>query len=204
MKTIGEKIKELRKKRGYTQEELAKLCGYTSLTTINKIELGKIRVTLETIEKLAKIFDISPSDLMGWSNDVPEMLPINTKKIRLLGDVACGEPIYADEEVNCYSEVNDEINADFAVRAKGDSMIGARIFDGDIVFVREQSMVENGDIAVVIIDDAVTLKRVYYYRDKNKLVLQAENPKYEPFVYIDNELDSVRILGKAIAFQSRL
>lgn len=203
MKTIGEKIKELRKQKGYTQEELAKLCGYTSLTTINKIELGKIRVTLETVEKLAKIFDISPSDLMGWSN-IPELLPVNTKKIRMLGNVACGKPIYADEEVDCYFEVDNEINADFAVRAKGDSMIGARIFDGDIVFVREQSMVENGDIAVVIVDDSVTLKRVYYYRDKNKLILQAENPKYEPFVYIENELDTVRILGKAIAFQSRL
>ena len=81
-------------------------------------------------------------------------------------------------------------------------MIGARILDGDIVFCRQQDMVENGEIAVVLINDEATLKRVYYYPEKKKLVLQAENPKYEPFVYVGEELDEIRILGKAIAFQS--
>lgn len=81
-------------------------------------------------------------------------------------------------------------------------MIGARIYDGDIVFVRKQSTVDNGEIAAVLIDDEATLKRVYYYPDKNKLVLSPENPKYEPFVYIGEELSEVRILGKAVAFQS--
>lgn len=81
-------------------------------------------------------------------------------------------------------------------------MTGARIMDGDIVFCRQQDMVNNGEIAVVLIADEATLKRVYYYPDKKKLVLQAENPKYEPFVYIAEELDQIRILGKAVAFQS--
>lgn len=81
-------------------------------------------------------------------------------------------------------------------------MIGARIKDGDIVFCVEQSMVDNGEIAAVIIGDEATLKRVYYYPEKGKLVLQAENPKYEPFVYVGEELNQIRIIGKAVAFQS--
>ena len=81
-------------------------------------------------------------------------------------------------------------------------MINARIQDGDIVFIRKQSTVDNGEIAAVIIDDEATLKRIYYYPDKKKLILQAENPSYEPFVYIGEELNQVRVLGKAIAFQS--
>ena len=83
-------------------------------------------------------------------------------------------------------------------------MINARIMDGDIVFIREQSMVDDGEIAAVVIEDEATLKRVYYYREENKLVLQAENPKYRPLVYSGAELDTIRILGKAVAFQSDL
>ena len=76
--------------------------------------------------------------------------------------------------------------------------------DGDIVFIREQPMVNNGEIAAVIIDDEATLKRVYYYPEKQKLMLVPENTKYEPLVYIGEELEQIRILGLAVAFQSDL
>lgn len=107
-----------------------------------------------------------------------------------------------NEEYGSFISTTDDLDVDFCLRAVGDSMIGARIYDGDIVFVRKQSSVDNGEIAAVLIDDEATLKRVYYYPDKNKLVLSPENPKYEPFVYIGEELSEVRILGKAVAFQS--
>lgn len=94
------------------------------------------------------------------------------------------------------------IKADFCLRAQGDSMIDARIHDGDIVYVRKQEAVDNGEVAVVLIGDEATLKRVYYYPDKQKLLLQPANPKYEPFIYVGDELDQIRILGKAVAFQS--
>lgn len=81
-------------------------------------------------------------------------------------------------------------------------MIGARIYDGDIVFIKKQDMVNNGEIAAVIIDNEATLKRVYYYPEKNKIVLNPENPAFEPLVYINEELNEIRILGKAVAFQS--
>ena len=115
-----------------------------------------------------------------------------------------GEPIYADEDKESYVMADMDINADFCLTAKGDSMINARINDGDIVFIRKMPMVNNGDIAAVIIDDEATLKRVYYYPEKNKLILSPENPEYEPLVYINEELNDIRILGKAVYFMSAL
>lgn len=130
--------------------------------------------------------------------------PIQTQRIPMLGEIACGEPIWCDEDRESYIEAGTNIRADFCLKAKGDSMINARICDGDIVFIRQQPLVENGDIAAVIIDNEATLKRVYFDKENGKLVLQAENPKYMPLVYIGDELNSIRILGKAIAFESSL
>ena len=83
-------------------------------------------------------------------------------------------------------------------------MINAGIDSGDTVLIREAPIVDNGQIAAVIIDDEATLKRVYYYKDKNKLVLQAENPRYEPLVFTNEELNTIRILGKAVAVIKKL
>ena len=211
--TIGDRIKHLRKEAGLTQKELALKCGYTSLTTINKIELGINSVPLSIVEKIAKVFNVSPAYLMGWEEKttpqngidlfkLDNIFPISTQKIPFLGSVACGEPIYAEEDKESYIQLGTNVNADFCLRAKGDSMIGARIHDGDLVFVRKQEMVDNGEIAVVLIGDEATLKRVYYYPESQKLMLQAENPSYAPFMYVGEELDQIRILGKAVAFQS--
>ena len=205
---IGEKIKSLRTKQGITQEELAIAAG-TKKQTIHKYETGIIsNIPASKIKAIADKLGTTPAYLMGWE-DVstsfeghPDIFPISYKKFRVLGEIACGEPIYADEDRETAILANSNIDADFCLYAKGDSMIGARIMDGDIVFIKQCSMVQNGEIAAVIIEDEATLKRVYYYPDKNKIVLSSENPKYEPFVYIGEELDSIRILGKAVAFQS--
>ena len=125
-----------------------------------------------------------------------------TKRFLLLGDIACGKPIVANEEKELYVEAGAGIQADFCLRARGDSMIGARIYDGDIVFIQQQDMVDDGEIAAVIIDDEATLKRVNYYPEKNLLILKAENSKYEDLIYTGEELNHIRILGKAVAFQS--
>ena len=96
------------------------------------------------------------------------------------------------------------IKADFCLRASGDSMIGARILDGDIVFIRKQDMVENGEIAAVVVnnENEATLKRFFYYKERSMLILKAENPQYEDLIFQNEELNQVHILGKAIAFQS--
>ena len=120
----------------------------------------------------------------------------------MLGEIACGQPIYTNEDRESYVSASTEIRADFCLKAKGDSMVNARIMDGDIVFIRQQPVVDNGDIAAVIIDDTATLKRVYYYPEEQKIVLSAENSRYAPIVYTGEELDHVHILGLAVAFQS--
>ena len=156
------------------------------------------------VVSLAEALGTTPSMLMGWRAGFDNVMPIKTKKLPILGSIACGEPIYAEEEHESFCAVGGEIDADFCLRAKGDSMIGARINDGDIVFIRAQDSVDNGEIAAVIIGDEATLKRVYYYPNEGKLVLSPENPRYAPLVYVGGELDSIKIIGKAVMFQSRI
>lgn len=206
---IGARVKELRKSLGLTQKELAEKCGYKSLTTINKIELGINSIPLDTVEKLASALQVSPAYLMGWKSNPNETLsnelrPVNLKRFPMLGEIACGKPIFANEEHETYIDASADIKADFCLTAKGDSMVGARIHNGDVVFIKEQSIVDNGQIAAVIIDNDVTLKRWYFYPDKKKLILQAENPSYEPFVFIGEELNNIRCLGRAVSFMSNL
>ena len=122
--------------------------------------------------------------------------------VPLLGPIACGEPILADENIEDYVRANTDLRASFALRCKGDSMINARIFDGDIVYIRQQEDVDNGEIAAVLIGDEATLKRVYKY--PNRLELRPENPTYAPLNYEGEELRNVRILGKAVAFLSTI
>ena len=136
-----------------------------------------------------------------FANSVSNIIPMPTmRKIPLVGSIACGTPILAEE--NCEGEVDvpDHVRADFALRCKGDSMINARIFDGDIVYIRQQESVEHGEIAAILIDDEATLKRVYMYDDC--ISLEAENPQYKPMVYRGEEMNNIRILGKAVAFTS--
>lgn len=206
--TTGEIIKNLRKSHKMTQEELATKLGFQTKSAICKIEKNQRDVSQSTIAKLSKIFDVSPSYILGFEEraESPDLSryglrPIVKKRLPLLGNIACGEPKYADEDRESYIEAGADIGADFCLRANGDSMINARIHDGDIVFIRSMPQVENGQIAAVIIDDEATLKRVYYYAGK-MIVLHAENPKYSDIVYEGADLDKVHILGLAVAFQS--
>lgn len=206
--SISERIKYRREELGLTQSELAKLLGLADKSSISKYESSSKNITLTTIEKIANALKTTPSYLMGWedtSESLPEdIIPFAPKYVPLLGEVACGEPVYSEELRGSYIKVDEDINVDFCLIAKGDSMINARIYDGDVVYVKKQSYVDNGDIAVVLIGEETTLKRVYYYPDSYKLLLQPENPAYEPLIYIGNELESVRILGKAVFFQSNI
>ena len=212
--TVGEKIREARLKKGYTQTELAELLGYKSRSSINKIEVEGRDIPRSSVIKFAKALDVTPAYLMGWE-DEPEpeqslydrfdnLHPVKLKRFPLLGEIACGEPIYAEEDHESYVSADADIRADFCLKAKGDSMINADIHDGDVVFIRKQDMVENGEIAAVIIEDEATLKRVYYDRESNRLQLIAENPKYAPLVYMGKELDYIRILGKAVTLMREL
>lgn len=205
-----ERLKELRAARGLLQKDVAAVLGIDR-TTYVKYEKGQSEPSFDILTKLADYFGVSVDYLLGKSKEKSAfdgnfekygLLPVKMKKFRVLGEFACGKPIYADEDRETLILADADIDADFCLYARGDSMTGARIMDGDIVFIKAQDMVDNGEIAAVIVGDEATLKRVYYYPDKHKLVLNAENPHYEPLVYTDEELSDIRILGKAVAFQS--
>lgn len=124
------------------------------------------------------------------------------RKVPLIGSIACGAPILAEEHIEEYIDIPKHISADFALTCKGDSMINARIFDGDIVYIRQQDTVDNGEIAAVLIDTEATLKRVQLFEDH--ISLEPENPQYRPLVYWGEDMNNVRILGKAMAFTSAI
>lgn len=210
--TIGERIKLHREKANLTQDELAKQLN-TTKQTVYKYENNVVtNIPSDKIEKMAELFGVNPGYLMGWEGDhfsgektdmiFDNIFPVSIKKFPLLGEIACGEPIFVNEDRESYVLSGTDINADFCLKAKGDSMIGARIFDGDVVFIKKTEIVDNGEIAAIVIDDEVLLKRFYYFPGESLLTLQSENPKYPPKNYTHEQLDHIRVLGKAVAFQS--
>lgn len=208
---MGKKIHELRMQKGMTLEELGNIVG-VGKSTVRKWENGIIaNMKRDKILKVSVALGVSPAYLMGWEESTDEEIislnnvhPIELKRFPMLGEIACGVPKYTNEDRESYVMAGTNINADFCLRASGDSMVGARILDGDIVFIRKQDMVENGEIAAVVVnnDSEVTLKRLYYYPDKGVLILKPENPAYEDLIFSGNELNQVHVLGKAMAFQS--
>lgn len=206
MATTGERIRDARKAKGMTQGELAEKIGVKT-PAVYKYESGLVvNLKQETIGKLAAALDVSPSWLMCLDNEIPlspGMIAVPAMaRVPLVGAIACGTPTLAEQNVEGSVDMPEHIRADFALRCKGDSMINARIYDGDIVYIRQQEEVEHGEIAAVLVDDAATLKRVYLYDDH--IILEAENPQYRPMVYWGEEMNGIKILGKAIAFTSAL
>lgn len=214
MPNFHERLRQLRQAEGLSQQALADILR-TSKSSINMYERGEREPSIEMLEAIADHFNVDMGYLLGRS-DIPNLYAqelaagspisgirrLNTKRFPLLGNIACGEPIFADEDFEAYVEAGSSIKADFCLRAKGDSMIGARIQDGDIVFIRKQEMVTDGEIAAVLVEDEATLKRVYYDQDAGVLQLFAENPQFKTMRFSGDELNRIRILGKAIAFQS--
>lgn len=199
--TTGERIRQLRIEKDMTQEMLGEKIGVKK-AAIYKYENGLVvNLKRDIIEKLANVLEVSPSYLMGLDDikDVPQgFQPVpSMKKIPRVGRIACGTPILAEENVEEYDNVPENWKADFTLVCVGDSM-APKIQDGDLVAIRQQEMVENGQIAAVLIDNEATLKRVYVYPDK--LILRPENPNYEPIVIMNGESSNIRIEGRAVGF----
>ena len=198
------------------QSELAELSGI-SKQRISGYLKGEYEPKSKPIYALAKALGVSASWLMGLNDDAPappedfselyekypNIKPIKKVKIPMLGNIACGEPTFADEEHETYIETDGHIQADFCLTCDGDSM-EPKLMNGDIVFIRKQPEVNDGQIAAVLIEDEATLKRVYYDKPNNVLTLVAENPKYRPFIYSGEQLNNIRILGKAVSLYRKL
>lgn len=214
--TLGEIIKSYRSEHQISMDTFAERSGiskaYISLLEKNKHpKTGKpIVPSLSIIKQAADCMSIDFDKLIKLidgdvdiSSNIPayeNISPITTKTYPLFDGIAAGEPVLMPDGVTLYVDAATDIQADYVLKVHGDSMVNARINDGDYVFIRQQPLVENGEIAAVAIGDEVTLKRFYRYGDT--VVLRAENPKYKEMTFSGQELENVKVLGKAVAFQS--
>lgn len=202
---IGERIKRRREALGLSADQVAEKIG-KNRATVYRYESNDIKnFPIEILTPLAEVLHTTPAYLMGWDvadGGIPDnIIPMpEMRKIPLVGAIACGAPILAEEHIEEYIDIPKHIAADFALTCKGDSMINARIFDGDIVYIHQQETVENGEIAAVLIDGEATLKRVQIFDDH--ISLEPENPQYRPLVFWGEEMNTIHILGKAVAFTS--
>ena len=193
---LNSRIKERRTALGMTLLDVANALNVKE-ATVQRYESGEIKnLKHTTVLELAKIFKCTPAYLMGWDENDCTDTKAGVGRLPLLGKIAAGQPILASEECEFFSPI-DDTRADFCLRVKGDSMVGAGIKDGDIVFIRKQDCVDDGEIAAVLVDDEATLKRVYLTDDTVTLI--SENPKYKPMIYTKKQCKNIRILGKAVA-----
>ena len=211
MSIVSERLQYAMKLRNKKQVELVRLTGIGK-SSISTYLSGEYEPKQTNTYKLASALNVNPAWLMGQDVPMeasaptpalphPHLLPVRRKRVRLLGSIAAGEPIYADEDHDTYVAVDGDLECDFALRVSGDSM-SPRLLDGDTVFFREQSDVNDGQIAAVIIDDYATLKHVYHLAHGIQLV--SDNPKYPPMIFDTQNSNSARILGLAVGYHRRL
>ena len=207
MATLYDRIKSRRTELGLTVEELAHKMGYKDKSSISKIENGKADIPQSKIAAFADALQTTPAYLMGWEEQPEPKKPTippgfepmpKMKKIPLIGAIACGEPITAEQNIEKMVDVQENIRCDFSLTCHGDSMVDAGIHDKDVVYIRIQPEVENGEIAAVRIDGEATLKRVYY--NPGTLTLMPANPAYAPMIYTGPQLEEVHIEGKAVGW----
>ena len=190
------------KEKGLTYAELARVSGI-SKARISQYIHGVYMPNSEALSSLSRSLNVDPNYLLG-KTDIPRQAASGIRSIKILGEIRCGSPALAEEIFLGEISVGAHIDADFCLIANGDSMTDARIYDGDYVFIKRCDVVENGKIGVCLIDGETTLKRIYYYPEAQKLILVPENKSYEPRLFVGDELESIKILGQAVAFTSFL
>lgn len=190
---VGDKIKELRKKHKLTQADLAKKLGVKP-TAVSAWEGNHNRPLMDKLTLIAEMFEVP----ITYFFDVEDLGQTGeTIALPVYGNISCGEGAFIYEETGVYESTPREwLNGGeyFYLRAKGDSMTGARIQEGDMLLIRKQDEVENGEIAAVVIEDKALLKRVY--KSGNSLILQSENPNYPPVSYDPKQDKHIKIVGK--------
>jgi len=199
---LGERLRELRKQKNLTQDELAKLIS-TSRSSLTYWELGKRNPDFVTLKKLANYFNVSTDYLLGRTDNPYYLLPDadsidydESIPIPIYGEVRAGKPMFAHEELLGYEYLPKDFARGgdyFFLRVKGDSMINEGIKENDLVLVRKQPVLENGQIGVVIVNNEATIKK--FYRNGNVIILKPENPAYEPKAY---PIENVYIVGRVV------
>lgn len=221
--TLGDLVRSYRQDHQMTMQEFADQCGlskaYISMLERNRNpKSGKPPIpSLETIRSISAVIGADFNDVIAvldgdqqvslsypkarQAPPADNLFPLERmRQIPLVGQIACGTPILAEQNIESYIDLPQHIHADYALSCRGDSMIGAGIRDGDVVYIRQQPEVENGEIAAVMVDgDEATLKRFYF--DGLTVQLVAENPKFPPMVFTGDEIEArVKIIGRAIAY----
>lgn len=200
-KYIGSKIKELRDKRGWDQDTLANKLSI-SRVSISRYESGARKANQDILFKLADVFNVSINEFFPMPTNVKPVE--NVRKIPVLGQIACGDPITAEENIEEYRAAIEDLLPDgnlFFLKAKGNSM-APTIPNGSYVLIREQPDVEDGEIAAILVDNdnEATLKRVR--RQQGAVMLMPDNPEYAPII-LSKDYPG-RIIGKAMKFTSDL
>lgn len=198
-------IRIRRKELGLSLEQVAQSCG-VGKSIVAKWERGDVKnIRRDNLAALADVLRVSPLVLMEREEFSPgqlqihNLIPLETTKIPHVGRIACGTPILAQENIEEYIDLPKHIKADFALTCEGDSMVEAGIKDGDVVYIRIQPNVENGQIAAVLVDgENATLKRFYY--NDGVVTLMAANQAYLPIVKTGADVEQVKVLGLAVAF----
>lgn len=209
--SIGERIKKRRQELNLSVEDVAKVLN-KNRATVYRYESDEIEnMPTSVLEPLSKILNTTPAYLMGWEDEnsdpilenIPGIItPVKLKKIPILGTIACGNPILAEQNYDGYFMIDENLPySDFVLKAKGDSMIDANIHEGDLVFFRKQNDVDNGTIAAVLIEDEATLKRVN--KSNDTLILQPCNTNYNPIIINKSDNKKVLILGQMVGVYSK-
>lgn len=211
MSNLNENIKKWRLKKGFTLAYMSENLGVAE-ATFQRYESGVIKnIKYEHIVKMAILFNITPQVLMGWKEEnikkddlsqIKNILDLKEVNIPVIGQIPCTTPQEAVEnaiEKTFQFPEDFKINFDYVLKCDGDSMINAGIYNNDFVFIKKQDIVNNGEIAVILIDGNATLKRFYYDLEENNITLLPENPQHPPKTYGGDKLNSIKIIGKAIA-----
>ena len=217
MDSIYEKIKRRRIELGMTLQELADKVGYTNRSSIHLIENGKRDITQSQVEVFAKALNVTPAYLMGWEEKTKEFLNlekigawkvIENIKIPLYGEIACGEPIFADDYIEDYVYIDEKTakRGDIiSLKAKGDSMLPL-IHDGDIIIILRQSDADDNDIVAVNINgESATLKKIRY-KNKGIEIFALNEEVFAPKFYSAKEIETlpIRIIGKVIEVRRKI
>lgn len=203
MNDFKERLAAVMAEKNVKAAELSRRTGI-SKPRLSQYKNGVYVPKADAICTIARALGVSEAYLMGNSDSPHPEISENAKfkVLPIIGEIACGTPVFVNEEDDGLVYTDADTDADFCLIAKGDSMKDARINNGDTVFIKKTDTVNNGEIAAVIINDEATLKRVYYYPESGKLMLIPENNSYEPMVFTGEELNRIRIIGKAVAFKS--
>ena len=190
---IGKRISAIRRDRGFSQEQLAEMSSVNRVT-LARYETGMIEPGALALSRIADALNVSTDELLCRTEKLPPFISIMKTSVPIVGEIACGKPITAEQNIEGYADLPDGVTADFALRCKGDSM-SPTFEQGDLVLIRQTPDVNDGQIAAVGIDDSATLKRVY--RQGENVVCVSDNPAYPPQIF---PAEQVTIYGLAVGF----